>query len=142
MRVNWSVDLPLELRDAITTYVDRYLDFLPNWCHTLEIQLETDPKADVDVSMAADYQYRSTKMCLKPDFLTRTLEDRELTVVHEFAHVLGAPLVTYVDAVVAMTEKKDPDTADMLKALQEAGEEAATEDIATLLWRLTEDRRV
>ena len=141
LRVDWGVDLPRELRVALAPFVDRYLDLLPSWCHTLEVRLETDPEVDSDVTMAANYRYRVTTMRALPNFLLSSDLDREQTIVHEFAHVLGAPLVDYIDAVVALLKKKDPDTAEMFKALQESGEEASTEDIAQLLMRLTEDRR-
>ena len=141
MRVDWGVDLPRELRAAIQPLVLLYLDLLPDWCHTLEVRLETDTKVDTDVTMAANYRYRLTTLNVLPKFLLSSDLDREQTIVHEFAHVLGAPLVDYIDSVVTMLEKKDPDTAEMLRALQGSGEEAATEDCAQLLWRLTEDRR-
>jgi len=141
MRVEWSEDLPREIRQVLEPYVMRYLDLLPSWCHTLEVRLETDPEIDSDVTMAANYRYRCTKMCVLPDYLLSSELAREQTIVHEFAHVLNAPLVDYIDATVALMKKKDPDTAEMLKALQESGEEAATEDMSMILWRLTEDRR-
>ena len=141
MHVDWGIDLPRELRAAIQPLVLLYLDLLPDWCHTLEVRLETDTKVDTDVTMAANYRYRLTTLNVLPKFLLSSDFDREQTIVHEFAHVLGAPLVDYIDSVVTMLEKKDPDTAEMLRALQGSGEEAATEDTAQLLWRLTEDRR-
>jgi hypothetical protein len=141
MRVDWGVELPRELRAALSPLVDRYLDLLPSWCHTLEIRLETDSTMDYDVTMSATYRYRLTTLSVLPKFLLSSDLDRELTIVHEIAHVLGAPLVDYIDSVVTLLKKKDPDTADMLLALQESGEEAATEDVAQLLWRLTKDRR-
>jgi len=140
MRVDWG-DMPLEITTAVAPFVNRYLDLLPAWCHTLEIRLETDAESDSDVSMTSNYRYRVAQMRVLPNFLLCSDFDREQTIVHEFAHVLGAPLVDYIDAVVALLKKKDPDTADMLRTLQESGEEAATEDISTVLWTLTADRR-
>ena len=139
VNVVWG-DMPQELGLVLVPYVNRYLDILPSWCHTLEIKMET-VDTDSSANMTTDYRYRVATFRVTTDFLLRTDLDREQTVVHEFAHVLGAPLVDYIDALVALLKKKDVDTAEMLSALQESGEEAATEDTTQLLWRLTEDRR-
>jgi len=140
VKVVWG-EMPQELGLVLVPYVNRYLDILPSWCHTLEIRLETATDADNSANMTSDYRYRVATLRVTADFLLRTDLDREQTIVHEFAHVLGAPLVDYIDTLIVLLKKKDVDTAEMLSALQESGEEAATEDTTQLLWRLTESRR-
>ena len=144
MKIEWGADLPRELRQVLEPYVTRYLDILPPWCHTLQILPETDPAelaSETYMSMTADYKYRRATLRAFPQFLSRGDEEREQTIVHEFVHVLNAPLVDFTDQLVAILEEKSPGAKEMLEVLREAGMEAATEDTAMLLWRLTADRR-
>ena len=132
---------------VLEPFVTRYLDILPPWCHTLKIlpARTDDPDGgeppDFRMAMAADYKYRHAKLFVDADFLTMRDEEREQTVVHEFVHVLNAPLIDFTDQLIAILEEKAPGAKEMLAVLQEQGMEAATEDTAMVLWRLTEDRR-
>jgi len=143
MRVEWGLELPREVRAVVEPYVVRYLDILPPWCHTLFVGEEKDPKekAETYASIKADYRYRRARMAITPTFLEGTDEEREQTVVHEFVHVLNAPMVDFQDQLIELVKENEPDLSKLLETLQEAGMEAATEDMAMLLWRLTEDRR-
>jgi len=146
MRVEWG-DLPRELRQVLEPYIDRYIDLLPGWCHTLKVlSVVQAEEADGDLSdcvvaMSADYKYRRAKMFVDTDFLAMQDEEREQTVIHEFVHVLNAPFVDFTDQLIAILEEKSPGAKEMLSVLQEVGMEAMTEDVAQLLWRLTADRR-
>jgi hypothetical protein len=147
MRVEWGVELPREIRTVLEPFVGRYLDLLPGWCHTLKIlpaALADEGEGDLSdcvMAMAADYKYRRAKLFVNPDFLELGDEEREQTVVHEFVHVLNAPLIDFSDQLIAILDAKAPDAKAMLEVLQAAGMEAATEDCAMVLWRLTEGRR-
>ena len=147
MRVEWGLDLPREIRTVLGPYVDRYLDLLPPWCHTLKIlpigaAIEDDGDlSECVMAMAADYKYRRAKLFVDTDFLSMQDEEREQTVVHEFVHVLNAPFIDFADQLIAILEEKSPGAKEMLEVLQEVGMEAMTEDVAMVLWRLTENRR-
>lgn len=147
MRVEWGLEIPKEVRRVIEPIIGLYLDLLPPWCQTLKIlptRVESDEDAepiDYRMAMAADYKYRQAKLFVATDFLTMHDEERERTLIHEFVHVLNAPLVDFTDQLIAILEEKAPDAKAMMETLQEAGMEAATEDMASLLWRLTESRR-
>jgi hypothetical protein len=139
VQVEWGAELPRELRTVLEPFIMRYLDLLPSWCHTLQVVPEVDPTAYM--SMTADYKYRRSKLFVGPEYLSRGDEEREQTVVHEFVHVINAPLIDFTDQLVELLKERDPSLVKMLGILQEAGMEAATEDCAMLLWRLTADRR-
>jgi hypothetical protein len=143
MNVEWGVDLPREIRAALEPYVMRYLDILPPWCHTLFVCAEKDPKekAETYASMKTDYRYRRARMVITPVFLEGTDEEREQTIIHEFVHVLNAPMVDFNDQLIELVKQNDPDLSKLLETLQEGGMEAATEDTCMVLWRLTADRR-
>lgn len=141
------MEIPSEIRLVLEPYIGRYLDLLPPWCHTLKIlparpdEPDGDNPPDFRMAMAADYKYRTAKLFVDADFLTMRDEERELTVIHEFCHVINAPLIDFNDQLISILEEKSPGAKAMLEVLQEAGMEAATEDTAMILWRLTEDRR-
>lgn len=147
MHVEWNLGLPREIRVVLESYVDRYLDLLPPWCHTLEIvpaglagEAEGD-LSDCVMAMSAQYKYRRTKLFVHSDYLDQHDNQREQMFVHELVHVLNAPLIDFTDQLIAILDAKAPDAKAMLDVLQEAGMEAATEDCAMVLWRLTADRR-
>lgn len=147
MRVEWSLEVPKETKRALNPLIMRYLDVLPPWCHTLKVlpasmdDTRSGEPLDYKMAMVAEYQYRYAKMYVHNDWLVWSDYERELTVVHEFCHVINAPLIAFHDQLIAILEQKSPGAKAMLEVLQEAGMEAATEDTAMILWRLTENRR-
>lgn len=147
IHIEWGYDLPPEIRQVVEPYVMRYLDVLPDWCIRLKVlsASSADPEDgdlnDCVMAMAAEYKYRKAKLFVHTDFLNMRPDERELTVIHEFVHVLNAPLVDFTDQLITIVDNKAPDAKEMLEVLQGAGMEAATEDTATLIWRLTADRR-
>jgi len=147
VRVEWDLSLSREIRTVLEPYVARYSDLIPPWCHTLEIMSaalageEEGDLSDCVMAMSAQYKYRRTRLFVHTDYLDQRDDEREQMFVHELVHVLNAPLIDFTDQLIAILEIKAPDAKEMMDVLHEGGMEAATEDTAMLLWRLTEGRR-
>lgn len=120
-----------EQRQIIDRLVEKYLHKLtPDWLTEVHLSIATNESFLAQVTI--NYQYRRIYLGLGPKFFGQLEEFRDRDFIHELAHVFLAPYVDVAESVMAKYAKKN----DISWEFHEKGHEAATEDIAELMWRL------
>jgi hypothetical protein len=127
--VIWNPEVPEDIRRAIGQHLDRWLPFVPRWCHEVIIGWESRSD-DADLDTTTTYEYRWAKIMVRPSFLNRTQDERSNEVLHEILHVALAPWGEATGAVLDFVREKHPDVYEWAKEQRRMGMETTISDLA------------
>ena len=129
MRVEWTADLPGELREAIEPTLSEVA--FPSWLDVLYVLFDpTD--AENHATIKVDPEYRRARLSLGAHFIASPKHEREDTLRHEFAHVMLGPVHAAMTSIIESAVP--PKLRAMAEAMWVQGWEATTTDLG-LSWR-------
>ena len=95
MRIHFG-EFPPDLMSPVKVEVERWARCLPSWCEVLVATFDADDTEN-HATMDARYMHRESRLRIAPQYFSLDAGSRSDTIIHEFGHVLAAP----VDDVVA-----------------------------------------
>lgn len=98
IRIEYAPDVPSEYRDGLEPLINKWIHVLPSWVRRLRVDFSGDTGSVM--STCVYEEYRKLVLMVHPPFLNVSQEDRELTVVHEFAHAIIAPVNEYTKRLI------------------------------------------
>lgn len=123
-------NIPDEVKESVETNVGYLVRLLPGWVQELYVDWRSyapDDKASggTRATMTADYAYRRAYLTVYPAWLTDTDAVRREVIVHEAAHILGAPIANFVESLL---RAHDEPVQKVLREQWTTANEAATQD--------------
>lgn len=131
MNPQWHT--PGEIREALEPLLARWAELLPPWLQDFRVEWVAD--LDKLMEVRVHHSNRWAVLRVGPGWLQESPEEREVTVVHEFVHVLLAPLRRAVDLVVDGVAPEDAAFHRLAQSAITDGEESAVEDAARAIIR-------
>ena len=128
-------EFPDLLSDEIHRLIDDWARFLPGWVDTLDIYYDDNEVSSASsyASAGGNFNQRTASIWFHPKFWGLDIRSREITLFHEFGHILMVP----VDQVVEMIIKSKP-RKDISEKLYSEACEGFVNDFAILTWRIRE----
>jgi hypothetical protein len=109
-RVVWGRLVPDEVRASVEPLLVPRLRILPPWCRVLNVHWQADDEPDergdnVSAAMTSRVAYREAVLEINATWLGLNETDRALTIAHELAHCLVAPIDDVFDRTIAHLRK-------------------------------------
>lgn len=127
------VGIPEVLDGEILGLVSRWGDFLPRWVDTLTV-IYDDTQPNI-ASADGVFEQRVAKLWIHPQFWSLDKRSRDITILHEIAHILMAPLDQCVDTII----KFRPENA-LAEKLYSDAVEGYVNDFASIAWLSRQDK--
>ncbi len=107
--IQWLPDVPSDIRTAIEFHLVRWLPVLPTWCHRIIVNWDFELAAEGDLQTVVHYEYRCVHFTIGPGFLNREVAGRSTAVLHEYMHVMLAPMCNAHRDLLVLLQEKVPD---------------------------------
>lgn len=123
--------------------IQLFAHLVPTWCHEIEVGYRSGKSDDDDndtaytLAIDASVPYRRAELRVGAQWFERDDEWRARTIIHEIGHLYVGELHGIAEHLAEqLAAEGTPHRATLDRALADA-EEAAVEDFADLVWRLT-----
>jgi len=130
--VEWSALVPTEVREALEPLV-RHYQLWPAWMYKLHIQYH--PERDTEMSINTNYKYRVATLMATGIWLSMNPADRETALLHEMVHAFWDPCDSTITDMMDSLLEQDSALDKFTRARYQANLEAATQDLALMLYR-------
>lgn len=106
--VDYAVDMPKELRDAVRPHLDRWLWVVPPWCRIIHVchRHACDDTPGIVASNETSVEYRWARVAVYPAWLDQDDDERSRSALHELLHVILAPMHDVLSGVLEQTENE------------------------------------
>lgn len=131
----WRGDWPAEVRGAVEPYLIYWKQIVPAWC--AEVIVRWDPDLHENSMMTqVRPEYRDTILVVGPGWIDMEDESRDLTVVHELAHIITGPLVNFIRSTIRAVTDDGMILREVLEEQARVAFESVVEDQARIIRRL------
>ena len=107
-KIEISRSVPPATRAVVAPLVRKYRFMLPGWLNALSVRCwqnqnydgESDDAAKTVAIMKVDWEYRQAALTIYPAFNDKAPSFQDLTIAHEFGHIINAPMETWGDTFI------------------------------------------
>ena len=132
-QVEW-LDISPKLREAVETFVDKWLHILPSWCHHLRIREgQNDAEPECLAEFSINNSYLMATLSVFPKIVAQA--DIEGVIVHEFCHAYTTPPAMVARQYVQDLKPADSERETLWRRIGDH-EEQATCELECLVRRL------
>ena len=131
--VDWTDEVPPEVRAALEPLLDHYGKLWPMWMRELRIQYFPDRPQEMSIN--TNYKYRCATLIPTGIWLTLGQRDREHAVLHEMAHTFWSPVDEVIENLLPGVLDAESPHGKFAKGMFGQNLEAACQDLALTLYR-------
>ena len=135
IEINYEKDFPEEVKAIIDPLINEWKTLLPPWCQ--ELIVKYDPTRASNMAVQVNYRTRWAVLYVPGVWLKLDPTERVAAMLHEFAHILLRPLTSPIERIIEDTLEEKTTIRELADSMYCDGEEAAVEDIAHAILRIT-----
>ncbi len=85
VKVWWSPDVPIEIKEILEPIILDQLDLIPTWVHELVVKWDADHEYSAFIS--SEPEYRIVRVSVTGNWLDADTKERVEIIRHEFCHI-------------------------------------------------------